>query len=108
MRIEIYASNPTDLLTKIKRDIKSEKIKTWSLIPDSDGNEYLTHNPTQWFKKALLQPAVKANPTRLILTVNWFSNSAPTEYIKGLYVGRFTEELLEHYRADFSKLETFA
>jgi len=68
----------------------------------------LTHNPEQWLKKALLRPSTATNPNRLILTVTWYTNQEPTEYIKGLYIGRFTEELLEHYRKEYTKLETFA
>jgi hypothetical protein len=109
MRIEVYTKgNPDALLTKIKKDITDKKIKTWSIVQNAKKEDFFTHNPEQWFKKALLQPSIASNPNRLIFTVNWFTNSAPTEYIKGLYIGRFTEELLEHYRQDYSKLETFA
>jgi hypothetical protein len=108
MRIVVHSSDPTSLLTKIKKDIKDEKIKTWSIVLDNKNQEYFTHTPPQWLKKALLFPTTATMPDRLILTVTWFSNNEPTEYIKGLYTGRFTEELLEHYRKDFKKLETFA
>lgn len=108
MRIEIQTQDPFSLLEKIKKDIATEKIKTWSIVLDAEKKEYLTHKPDQWFKKALLRPSTATIPQRLILTVTWFSNSIPSEYIKGLYVGRFTEELLEHYRRDFSKLEIYA
>ena len=109
MKIEIHTLNSTALWDKIKKDITDKKIKTWSIVQDANKNEYLTHNPEQWLNKALLKPSTATNPIRLILTVvNWFTNSEPTEYIKGLYIGRFTEELLEHYRKDFTKLETFA
>lgn len=109
MRIEIHTSNATILLTKIKKDIIDQVIKTWCIVKNTKGDEFLTHKPEQWFKKALLKPTTAINPIRLILTVVWFSDSVtPNEYTKGLYIGRFTEELLEHYRTDFSKLETFA
>ena len=107
MRIEIHTPDPSSLFAKIKRDITTAKIKTWSIVLDADKKEYLTHKPDQWFKKALLRPSLGTIPQRLILTVTWFSNSLPSEYIKGLYVGRFTEELLEHYKTEFSKLETY-
>lgn len=108
MKIEIHTYSPAQLLAKIKKDISDKKIKTWAIIQDANKNEYLSHIPEQWFKKALLNPSIGANPSRLILTVTWYTNSEPIEYIKGLYIGRFTEELLEHYKKDFSKLETFA
>lgn len=109
MKIEIFTiSTPSTLLDKIKKDITDKKIKTWSIVKDANNNEYFTHNPEQWFKKALLKPSTSTNPNRLILAVTWYTNQEPSEYIKGLYIGRFTEELLEHYRKDFSKLETFA
>ncbi len=107
MRIEIHTPDPSFLIEKIKGDIAADKIKTWSIVLDADKRQYLTHKPEQWFKKALLKPSIGAIPQRLILTVTWFSNSIPTEYIKGFYVGRFTEVLLEHYKLDFSKLETY-
>jgi len=108
MRIEIHTANASTLWSKIKKDIVDENIKTWSIIQNNKNQDFLTHKPAQWYKKALLEPSTATNPTRLILTVNWFTNDVPNEYTKGLYVGRFTEELLEHYRASFSKLETFA
>ena len=108
MRIEIHTQNATALWNKIKKDIADEKIKTWSVVEDSTDEEFLTHTPSQWFKKALLQHSTATTPIRLILTVTWFTKNVPNEYTKGLYIGRFTEELLEHYRASFSKLETFA
>ncbi|MFZ1528904.1 MAG: hypothetical protein WAT19_09140 [Ferruginibacter sp.] len=108
MKVEVFSINtPASLFDKVKTDIVDKKIKTWSIVKDANNNEYLTHNPEQWFKKALLKPSTASNPNRLILTVTWYTNQEPTEYIKGLYIGRFTEELLEHYRKDFSKLETF-
>lgn len=109
MKIEVFTpGTPSVLLDKIKKDIVDKKIKTWSIVKDANNNYYLTHNPEQWFKKALLHPSTASNPNRLILTVIWYNNQEPSEYIKGLYIGRFTEELLEHYRKAFSKLETFA
>lgn len=108
MRIEIHSSNPTALLTKIKKDIKDEKVQTWGVVYDANKDEFFTHTPDQWLKKALLKPTISTVPNRLILTVTWYTNSVPNEYTKGLYIGRFTEQLLEHYSKDFSKLETFA
>lgn len=108
MKIEIHTSDPSGLWKKIKKDIEDKKIKTWMIVQDSGNTEYLTHSPDQWVKKALLHPTTTNNPTRLMFTVTWFSNSEPTEYIKGLYIGRFTEELLEHYRSNYTKLEIFA
>src|SRR5688572_12905810 len=107
MKIEIHTQNPHRLLEKIKKDIANESIKTWSIVKSAKGGEFLTHTPDQWFKKALLGWSFGSNPGRLILTVTNFTNSIPDEYTKGLYIGRFTEELLEHYRPDFSKLEIF-
>lgn len=108
MRIEIHTTgSPGALWTNIKKDIADEKIKTWSIVYNTNNEERLTHKPEQWFKKALLKPTTGTNPDRLILTVTWFTSSVPDEYTKGLYLGRFTEVLLEHYREDYSKLETY-
>lgn len=111
MKIEVYTTTtPEKLWAKIKKYITEEKIKTWVFVKDSNDINYLTHTAPgkQWHKKALLEESFLATPSRLIFTVTWFKNSVPDEYTKGLYVGRFTEELPEHFRADFSNLETFA
>ena len=107
MRIEIHTNAATALWNKIKNAINDEEIKTWSIVKDSSSNEYLTHNPPQWFKKALLEHSILTTPNRLKLNVTWFKGDVPNEYTKGLYIGRITEELLEHFKSDFSKLETF-
>ena len=109
MRIEVITTiSPAALWTKIKKDITDENIKTWSVVKNNANNEYLTHNPPQWIDKALIKPTFETKPERLILTITWWKGKVPTEYIKGFYVGRFTEVLLEHYRSDYNKLETFA
>lgn len=109
MRIEVIATiSSAALWGKIKKDIADENIKTWNVVKNSDGNEYLTHNPSQWINKALIKPSFETKPERLILSITWWKGQVPTEYIKGFYVGRFTEVLLEHYRKDYSKLETYA
>lgn len=108
MRIEIHSSDPTALLIKMKKEMKDGKNKTWSVVNDQDKNEFFTHTPEQWFRKALLRPTTATVPNRLILRIAWYTNSVPDEYTKGLYIGRFTEQLLAHYSKDFSKLETFA
>jgi hypothetical protein len=114
MKIEVHtvaAITPEKLWAKVKKYIAEEKIKTWVFVKNDKGVEFLTHTPAngQWHKKALLKESFLTNPARLVLTVTWFTNlPIPNEYTKGLYIGRFTEELLEHFRADFSKLETFA
>ncbi|MDB5013265.1 MAG: hypothetical protein JWQ25_1467 [Daejeonella sp.] len=107
MKIEIHTSAPLSLWMKIKEDISNKKIKTWVVVLNGAGEELLTHIPAQWFKKALLKPTIGEKPNRLILTVTWFIGENPDQYTKGLYVGRFTEELLEHYYKDFLKIETF-
>ena len=113
MKIEVHTVagiTPEKLWVKIKKHIDEEKIKTWVFVKDSKGVEFLTHTTSsgQWDNKALLKESFLANPSRLVFSVNWFSKSVPDEYTKGLYIGRFTEELLEHFRTDFIKLETFA
>lgn len=107
MKIEIHTDTPLSLWKKIKKDISDNKIKTWIIVFSGAGEELLTHVPPQWFKKALLKPSIDEKPNRLIFTVTWFTGENPNQYTKGLYVGRFTEELLEHYYKDFVKIETF-
>ena len=112
MRIEIHtlALTPKELWEKIKKFIKEEKIATWKIVIGSKGTEFLTHSTSsdQWFEKALLKHSILTEPSRLVLTVTWYGNrDEPDEYTKGLYVGRFTEQLLEHFKSDFTKLVTF-
>jgi len=108
MRIEIHTNRAKELLNKIFEDIENDNIKTWSICKDAANNKYLTHTPPQWFKKALLNFSTGSNPNRLIFEVTWYKNSNPDNYTKSLYIGRFTEELLEHYSSYYSKLEIFA
>lgn len=114
MRIEVNtvaSTTPEKLWLKIKKIIVEEKIKTWVLVKSNEGVEFITHTPVggQWHKKALIKESVLTTPARLVFTVNWFTDlPIPDEYTKGLYIGRFTEQLLEHFRIDFVKLETFA
>jgi len=114
MKIEVHtvaSTTPEKLWLKIKKFIEEEKIKTWVLVKSDQDVEYITHTPSggQWYQKALIKDSVLTIPLRLVLTVTWFSNLPhPNEYTKGLYIGRFTEQLLEHFRTDLIKLETFA
>lgn len=108
MRIEIHTPSPALLWDNIKRDINNNTLQTWSVVYANQNEEFLTHSPGQWFNKALLQPSSANNPSRLIFTVTWYTNSVPDEYTRGLFIGRFTEVLLAHYKSSFSKLETFA
>ena len=113
MKIEVHTltgTTPQKLWEKIKKDVEAEKIKTWVFVKDNKGTDYLTHTLPggQWHKKALLEESFLTNPSRLILTITWFSNSVPDEFTKGLYIGRFTEQLMQDYTKDFIKLETFA
>lgn len=113
MRIEVHTisgTTPQQLWQKIKKDVKDEKIKTWVIVKDDKGVEYLTHTPEggQWHRKALIVESFLTNPSRLVLKVNWFKNLVPDEFTKGLYIGRFTEQLMQDFTKDFIKLETFA
>lgn len=108
MRIEIHTKYPEALWEKIKNYIKDKKIITWALLIGESKTEYLTHlgSKKQWYKKALLKHSTKQLPTRLVLTVTWFKGfEKPDDYTRGLYVGRFVEQLLIHFRPSFTKLE---
>jgi hypothetical protein len=108
MRIEVSPQSARLLYgASLKKIFADENIKTWSVVKDSTNNECLTYNPSQW-KNEALKPKFETIPERLVLTITSWQGKEPTEYIKGFYVGRFTEVLLEHYRRDYSKLETFA
>lgn len=105
--IEAVATNA--FWEKIRKFIRRE-IATCTMVNGSKGTEFLTHSTSsdQWFKKSLLKHSILTDPARLVLTVTWFGNrDEPDEYTKGLYVGRFIEQSLEHFKSDFTMLVTF-
>jgi len=114
MKIEVHTvatTTPEKLWGKIKKHVVEEEIKTWVVVKDDKGVEYLTHTPPggQWYRKALIKESFLTMPSRLVLTVTWFTDlPVPDEYTKGLYIGRFTEQLMQDFTKDFIKLETFA
>ncbi|MCP9750372.1 hypothetical protein [Ferruginibacter sp. HRS2-29] len=113
MRIEINTTpdiSPLDLWNKIKAKIRDNIVRTWEIVRDGDGKEALTHvtSSQQWYRKAALKPTINTNPSRLFLRIIALPDEViPDHYTQALYIGRFTETLMEHFSTDFIKLETF-
>jgi hypothetical protein len=105
MKIEAITINPAALLNDISEAIKDEKLKTWAIVDDTQGNKYFTHVPEQWYKKVIIKPSI--NDDRLILSMYWYNSNIPDEATKGYYLGRFTEVLMVHFSSHFTKLETY-
>lgn len=107
MRIEIYTTNPENLKSKIFEKAKSGELSTWKLRNTSNKEKRLTHKG-QWKDKAILK--LIANPTENKLSVNirwWEENDEPDDATKGIYLGRFSEALLNHFNRFFTSFETF-
>lgn len=96
MALVINTSNPTALLSAIKKAIDDKKIETW--FYDSDGD--FTHTPDQWKFQAWLRPVVA--PGVLIFGLLGKKDVVMTKLIYGVYHGRFIEMLLTHFDNDFS------
>ncbi|MBS1686725.1 MAG: hypothetical protein JSS76_18440 [Bacteroidetes bacterium] len=97
--LEIYTSNPSELLSAIKRDIKAGKIKTWNVFPDGD----FFHSPDQWADQAFFKPVVKE--TFLELQHNFRPNhSKPASEVYAVYHGRFAEMIFAHFLSKVSSI----
>ena len=102
MSMNLVASNPADLLAKIKKAIDDKKVETWSY--DADGD--FTHTPDQWANKAWMRPQVSQG--MLIFGILGQKGVVMTKVIYGVYHGRFLEMLLTHFDLEFSSALTTA
>lgn len=100
MALIIKTSNPSKLLSEIKKAIDGNKIRSWSY--DSDGD--FTHTPEQWERKAWLR--VKKNSLgELSFGILGQRDINTSKLIYAVYHGRFAEMLLNHFDNEFSKIE---
>ncbi len=102
MAIIVKTSNPSGLLSKIKKAIDDNSIDTWSY--DSDGD--FTHKPEQWKNKAWLSPKIYSSELRFGILKQ--KDIKLTRSIYGIYHGRFIEMLLNHFDSDFSQAQATA
>jgi hypothetical protein len=106
MRIEIRSLNPTQLLANIFEKTETDVLKTWEIRKYSN-EKYLTHKG-QWLDEALLKFSIKNDENRLHVSISWLTNNEmPKKITKGIYLGRFSEALLNHFSEEFSSFETF-
>lgn len=103
MEILAVTDSPQILLNAIIKGVVDKNLKTWVIVKDYSGEEFLTHTPGQWFEKALLDFSIIIGG--LVIKVTWYDNQEPTEDIKGYYIGRFTEVLMVHFKNLFINLE---
>jgi len=101
MALRIKATNPQDLLNKIKAGIDEKRIETWRYITNSNG-EYFTHvTPNkQWEGKAWLKPSVHGE--QLVFNIVRPQDKKVSSKAYAVYHGRFAEMLLAHFDKEFS------
>lgn len=102
MALIVKTSNPSGLLTEIKKAIASQTIQTWTC--DSDGD--FTHVPDQWKHKAWMKPQVYQEELHFNFLGN--TNVKTTTVIYAVFHGRFAEMLLTHFDNSFTKVEATA
>ena len=95
MAVMVECGNPQELLSKIRSQISSRKIETWSI--DGDGD--LTHEPEQWRYLAWFRPSVE--PGKLAFYILGAKSKKMTKAVYGVYHGRLIEMLLTHFDGDF-------
>ena len=95
MAIIIKCDNPARLLKKIKLAIDNDEVETWSYDEDGD----FTHTPAQWKYEAWLEPHIHTGELRFGILRR--KDIVLTDYIYGVYHGRFIEMLLNHFDEEF-------
>jgi len=102
MAVRITTSQPSALLSAIKKAIDEKRVETWSY--DSDGD--FTHTPIQWYRKAWLRPSIQAGA--LVLNVLNPKGVNLSKEVYGVYHGRFIEMLLAHFDQSFTTADATA
>ena len=106
MKIEAITASPDMLIAAIDKAMNDGDLKTWKIVKADKGQILYTHTPEQWNEKALLTRVAKTD--RVVFNINWWTkNDEPSDEVKGIYIGRFSEVLLVHFRNYLSKLEAW-
>ncbi|MES2007919.1 MAG: hypothetical protein V4468_03400 [Pseudomonadota bacterium] len=95
MAIIVNTTNPTGLLSEIKRAISDSKVITWSCDDRGD----FTHTADQWRYHAWLRP--KIEEIRLVFNIIPPKGKVISRADYGVYHGRFIEMLLRHFDESF-------
>jgi hypothetical protein len=98
MALIIKTTNPTGLLSAIKKTIDDKTIDTWSYDKDND----FTHVPAQWKGNAWLRPKVTVGSLQFGILGR--KDVELTKYIYAVYHGRFAEMLISHFNVNFSEI----
>lgn len=101
MALSVKTTDPTGLLTAIKKEIADKKIVTWNYLLH-EKKDYFTHNPDQWLNKAWLTPTIGIN--ELNFSIIWPANSLKDKEISAVYHGRFAEMLIKHFEVKFTSI----
>jgi hypothetical protein len=101
MAVKIRASNPADLLAKIKKEINEGKIKTWTYETHNQ-KQYFFHvtNDNQWKGKAWLLPNFEEE--LLVFNIIKPQSATVSTVAYAVFHGRFIEMLLAHFDKEFS------
>lgn len=107
MRIEIFTIRPEILKSKIFKKVGDGDLRTWKLEENSEKERLITHTG-QWKDDALLTFVSHLNQNKLVVNITWWSkNQEPDSYTKGIYLGRFSEALLNHFNEHYTSFEIF-
>lgn len=96
--VSVSTSNPSGLLQAIKKAIDDKEITTWSYDKDGD----FIHEAAQWKDKAFLRPSL--GQTQLNFSFYLYKNTSLAEDVLGVFHGRFTEMLVNHFEGVFSSI----
>jgi hypothetical protein len=102
MAIIVKTDKPIALLNAIKKAIDNGEIDTWSYDEDGD----FTHTPPQWINEAWLRPKTYLGELRFGIIKQ--EGSVLTKLTYGIYHGRFTEMLLDHFDESFESAKVTA
>jgi len=101
MAVIAIATKPAELLAAIKKQIADKRIETWA-----DENNFFTHSPPQWNRKAWFKPSTGPG-TLTFFTVPPKGRSVSAE-VYAVYHGRLIEMLLAHFDKSFSQANATA
>lgn len=103
MELLISTRDAIALKDTIIGNARNGYMKTWRVVTSKDGEDLLTHSPTQWDEKVLLRFDAK-DSTLTVSTTYWRGRNVPSDDDRGYYLGRFVEVLLTDYRNSINSL----
>lgn len=98
MRLIIKGADCSAIKKEIIEDSLSEKLPTWGVVYNAQGEQLLTHTPPQWNERVLLVLTIENNNELVVTASYWKNHDIPSFDDISYYFGRFVEALLSHYR----------